>query len=74
MTKGDNSLELKTSAGNLAALGHSAAPIHEGGIRCTKCGCKHWNTTKTVKTTEAVRRYKACRNCGHKIRTQETPG
>jgi len=50
------------------------------GIKCPKCGCadfrddagRPWQTVKTVHVPGAIRRYKVCRHCGHRIRTKET--
>ena len=39
------------------------------GLRCPKCNCQNFETYKTQSQSASVVRYKACRNCGHRILT-----
>lgn len=42
------------------------------GLRCPKCGCGHFFTTKTDDRQGGYRyRRKECRNCGRRITTSE---
>ena len=56
------------------------------GLICPKCGCadfklddgspantppRPWDTIKTVRGKNYIRRYKTCRLCGRRIRTKE---
>lgn len=34
------------------------------GLRCRKCGCRHFLTRDTDHVAGGIRRYKVCRNCG----------
>lgn len=38
-------------------------------LECPKCGCKHFQTYKTIQGQAVKFRYKACRHCGHKVLT-----
>lgn len=47
--------------------------MSEKGIRCPKCGCRHFYTTHTERLkNNRIRRRKICRNCGRRIVTIET--
>ncbi len=43
-----------------------------GGIKCSKCSCKHFRVVTTRKVPFGTRRYLRCRNCGHTMTTKET--
>jgi DNA-directed RNA polymerase subunit RPC12/RpoP len=44
------------------------------GIRCPRCGCRHFYTTNTEPLRDGrIRRRKVCRYCGRKIVTHEAP-
>lgn len=38
-------------------------PAEGGGIECRRCGCKHFETTKTERREKIIRRRRECRNC-----------
>jgi transcriptional regulator NrdR family protein len=43
------------------------------GIRCPRCGCRHFYTTNTEPLRDGrIRRRKVCRHCGRKVVTFET--
>ncbi|GIW56314.1 MAG: hypothetical protein KatS3mg082_2718 [Nitrospiraceae bacterium] len=43
------------------------------GIRCLRCGCRHFKTTHTEPLRDGrIRRRKVCRHCGRKIVTFES--
>jgi ribosomal protein L33 len=45
----------------------------ELGIRCPRCGCRHFYTTNTEPLRDGrIRRRKFCRHCGRKVVTFET--
>lgn len=45
----------------------------EPGIRCPRCGCRHFYTTNTEPLRDGrIRRRKVCRHCGRKVVTFET--
>ena len=43
-----------------------------GGIECRKCGCRHFETARTVRLPGQIRRERVCRHCGHRVFTVET--
>ncbi len=44
----------------------------EVGIRCPRCGCRHFKTSHTEPLRDGrIRRRKVCRHCGHKVVTFE---
>jgi transcriptional regulator NrdR family protein len=44
----------------------------EVGIRCPRCGCRHFKTSHTEPLRDGrVRRRKVCRHCGRKVVTFE---
>jgi transcriptional regulator NrdR family protein len=44
----------------------------ELGIRCPRCGCRHFYTTHTEPLRDGrIRRRKVCRHCGRKVVTFE---
>jgi hypothetical protein len=43
------------------------------GIECPSCECKHWNTTRTVREKDRIKREKVCRHCGYPMITYEYP-
>jgi transcriptional regulator NrdR family protein len=44
------------------------------GIECPHCGCRHFYTTHTEPLRDGrIRRRKACRHCGRRLTTFETP-
>jgi len=46
----------------------------ELGIRCPRCGCRHFKTTNTEPLRDGrIRRRKLCRHCGRKVVTFEAP-
>ena len=42
-------------------------------LGCPKCGCADFRTYKTIRGHVQTFRYKACRNCGHKLLTTQEP-
>jgi hypothetical protein len=44
------------------------------GLCCSQCGCADLRVNNTIKSDGAVVRYRSCRNCGAKFRTQERRG
>jgi len=46
-------------------------PKSKPGLRCRKCGCRHFYTVSTDPGPARVVRYKRCRNCGRRHRTVE---
>lgn len=44
-----------------------------GRLACPRCGCGDFRTYKTQQGHVQTFRYKACRNCGHKILTAQNP-
>ena len=43
------------------------------GIRCPRCGCRHFYTTHTEPVrNNRIRRRKVCRNCDRRIVTYES--
>lgn len=43
------------------------------GIECPTCGCKHWDTNRTVREEGRIKREKLCRNCHYPLVTYELP-
>lgn len=44
----------------------------EPGLICSRCGCNHFYTLRTLKQTgEQIMRQKECRHCGKRIVTYE---
>jgi hypothetical protein len=41
----------------------------EDRLECTKCGCRHFDTTHTM----GSKRRRVCRNCGRPLMTREIP-
>jgi len=49
-------------------------PQPQRGICCPACGCRHFYTTHTEPLRDGrIRRRKACRHCGRRIVTFESP-
>ena len=49
-------------------------PRDQLGIRCLRCGCRHFKTTHTEPLRDdRIRRRKVCRHCGRRIVTFEVP-
>lgn len=44
-----------------------------GRLACPKCNCADFRTYKTIRGHVQTFRYKACRNCGHKMVTTQAP-
>lgn len=43
------------------------------GLRCPRCGCRHFYTTHTEPLRDGrIRRRKECRHCGRRIVTYES--
>jgi hypothetical protein len=59
----------------MAADAHAAAAEAGAykGIECPNCGCKHWDTRRTVREEGRIKREKYCRNCGYPMVTFEQP-
>lgn len=41
------------------------------GIRCPKCHCQQFRVDATRNVVGAIARYRVCRACGHRWRTNE---
>jgi Zn ribbon nucleic-acid-binding protein len=44
-----------------------------GRLSCPACNCRDFRTYRTTQGVEVTFRYKICRNCGHKLLTQQSP-
>lgn len=52
--------------------GQANQPDKDRGLVCRKCGCRHFFVVWTMPARDgSIRRCKACRNCGLRIRTRE---
>lgn len=60
----------------------AARSTEQGGLKCPKCHCRHFVDDKertreasrveqTRKATDAIKRYRRCRHCGHRFTTIE---
>jgi hypothetical protein len=52
------------SLAEVMAAGHSA-PV------CPQCGCTDLRGYKVIQLSSRILRYRACRNCGHKVLTRQ---
>lgn len=56
---------------SLAEMAARAAGV--GRLACPRCGCRDFRTYKTQQGHVVTFRYRACRHCGHKMLTQQSP-
>lgn len=55
-------------------MGEKDTKLEDRGIRCPRCGCRHFFTTHTEPLRDGrIRRRKSCRHCGRRIVTFEAP-
>ena len=51
----------------------SEAAEDAGGVACPKCGCRDLRAYGTNRSQSVTFRYRACRNCGHRVLTATRP-
>lgn len=57
----------QTPQRSLAEMARDA--LGSGRVCCPKCACEHLDVYRTTQGQSSTFRYKACRNCGHRILT-----
>lgn len=46
-------------------------PRNTTGLKCRKCGCRHFYVVSTERKPHKIVRYRRCRHCGKKHTTTE---